>query len=82
MWPSEVFETGGAEKLIEAARLNTSIGDPYSLISAGLNNPSVPYSRAYPNELSNLNQQLNLTLWLSDSPVSYTHLTLPTIYSV
>lgn len=44
MWPGEVFKPNGASYLLRAVEHNPSIEDPYSLLSAGLEAPAVPYS--------------------------------------
>lgn len=73
MWPREVFETGGVEKLITATKSNPSIEDPFSLISNGLNNPTIPYSQEYFSGLDRLIQQFQLALQISDSPSAQDH---------
>src|SRR3989339_841951 len=73
MWPTEIFGEDGAEKLIAAAKTNPSILNPFSLLSGGLDSPSVPYSIAYADELARLNQQLHKALELEDSPSAKAH---------
>jgi hypothetical protein len=73
IWPKEIFEKEGVEKLMEAIKLNPSIEDPFSLISNGLNNPTVPYSQFYSSELGRLNKQLKLALQLNDSSSAQAH---------
>ena len=51
MWPEEVFEPGGGSRVLEAFKLNPSVGDPYSVLADGLENPATPYSRHYQEEL-------------------------------
>lgn len=62
MWPKEVLEEGGAKKLLEAAKTNPSILEPYSLIPDGLEKKSVPYSIAYAKEFEELVRQLLIAL--------------------
>ncbi len=53
MWPKELFEAGGAEKLITAvAKAKHWYYQPYSLLSNGLYNDVRPFSKEYEVELA------------------------------
>lgn len=67
MWPKEVLGEDGAKKLFDAAKINPSILEPYSIIPNGLEKKSVPYSIAYANELEELVRQILIALD-TDSP--------------
>lgn len=67
MWPKELLEEGGAEIFLAAAKKNPSILEPYSLISEGLESPSIPYSQAYYKELMAVRQNL-LKAMIINSP--------------
>lgn len=72
MWPDAVFSESGADAVIQASLSNPSLYDPYSLLHKGLMEPSLPYSRAYPLELSGLRQLLG-KLSVIDAPSAAAH---------
>jgi hypothetical protein len=47
MWPEEIFGENGGERVVEAARDNPGVYDPYSLLVNGLDHPALSYSQAY-----------------------------------
>lgn len=68
MWPQEIFEQGGAKRLLDAASVNLTILDPFSILPNGLDAQSVPYSVAYHSHLERLSNYLQQVLELPDSP--------------
>lgn len=73
LWPEEVFEEGGSERLLDAASGNLSILDPYSILPYGLDHPSIPYSQAYAQLLLPLRKLLLQASTISGSQSSENH---------
>lgn len=67
MWPNEVFEAGGGEKVIQADKLNQAICDPYLVLSRGFDFKGEPYSHRYADELEVLSGALSKILEMKDN---------------
>lgn len=74
IWPEALFNQNGAELLVEAAKHNPSVKDPYCNMSNGLLNPGVPYSRFYSSILQGLNEPLVKAMFSTGSDSSRLHL--------
>jgi len=67
MWPPEVFGEGGPGLVIQASENNSSVGDPYSLLTKGLGQKGLTYSQAYALDLGRIRTDLAQALMLEES---------------